>query len=118
MSRRRTVDTKVCKFCVKGSCCRDGASACLFEVARILKKNKHLKIKKPWFVYIGIDFEHTESGFDFETRRVRGRCIFQGKDMRCRIYKTRPGVCREFPYWKGRVSHDYDRLCHLADCKV
>jgi len=106
-------DLKSCKTCTQGSCCRHGVSACLFEVAEILKKNKHLKIKKPWFKYIGVDFEDTESGFDFETIIVNGKCIFQGKDMRCRIYKTRPKACREFPYWKKRVSHDYHELCHI-----
>ena len=64
-------DLKLCKTCVKGSCCRHGVSACLFEVATILKKNKHLMIKKPWFIYIGVDFEHTESGFDFETKVIK-----------------------------------------------
>ena len=108
----RKIDLKLCKKCAKGSCCRHGVSACLYEVATILKKNKHLKIKKPWFKYIGIDFEHTESGYDFETKVIGGKCIFQDKNMRCRIYKTRPLACREFPHWKGKVSHDYDVLCH------
>ena len=105
------IDLEVCKTCVEGSCCRHGVSACLFEVARILKNHRYLNIKKPWFKYIGIDFEDTESGFDFETRVVRGKCIFQAKNMRCRIYKDRPSACREFPYWKGKVSHDYKELC-------
>lgn len=113
MTQYRKPHLKLCKTCFQGSCCRVGASACLFEVATILKKNRNLKIKKPWFNYIGVDFEDTESGFDFETKVVNGKCIFQGKDMRCRIYKTRPNVCREFPYWKERVSHDYDELCHI-----
>lgn len=108
------LDPKLCKTCFKGSCCRHGVSVCLFEVADILKKNKHLNIKKPWFDYIGVDFEDTESGFDFETKIVKGKCIFQGKDMLCRIYKTRPSACREFPHWKGKLSHDYHELCHVA----
>lgn len=106
------LNLKFCKTCVKGSCCHVGVSVCLFEVATILKKNTHLRIKKPWFKYIGIDFKHTESGFDFETKVIGGKCIFQDKNMRCRIYKTRPSACREFPHWKGKVSHDYASLCH------
>jgi Fe-S-cluster containining protein len=113
MSRHIKPDLKSCKTCSQGSCCRHGVSACLFEVATILKKNKHLKIKKPWFKYIGIDFEETESGYDFETNIINGKCIFQDKNMRCRIYKTRPSACRAFPYWKNKVSHDYRELCHI-----
>lgn len=106
---------KLCKTCVRGSCCRHGVSVCLFEVATIIKKNKHLKIRKPWFKYIGVDHEDTKSGFDFETKIVNGRCIFQGKDKRCLIYATRPSTCREFPYYKGKISHDYGELCHLEE---
>jgi Fe-S-cluster containining protein len=114
MPLKKKINLKHCKTCREASCCRHGVSACLFEVAEILKKSKNLKIKKPWFVYIGVDSEDTESGFDFETKIVEGRCIFQGKDMRCRIYKIRPSACREFPHWKGKISHDYYELCHIA----
>ncbi len=113
MKTKPQPDLKLCKICTHGSCCRHGVSVCLFEVARILKKNKHLKIKKPWFKYIGVDFEDTESGYDFETLVVNGKCIFQDQKMRCRIYPTRPTACREFPHWKGEVSHDYHELCHI-----
>jgi Fe-S-cluster containining protein len=114
----KKINLRLCKTCSQGSCCRHGVSACLFEVATILKKNKHLKIKKPWFKYKGIDFVHTESGYDFETKIIRGKCIFQDKYMRCRIYKTRPLACREFPYWKGKVSHDFEVLCHMHKSKT
>jgi Fe-S-cluster containining protein len=114
VKHKKKPDLKLCKVCAQGSCCRNGVSACLFEVATILKKNKNLKIKKPWFKYVGVDFEDTESGFDFETLIIDGKCIFQDKSMRCRIYMTRPSACREFPHWKGKVSYDYHWLCHHA----
>ncbi|QAT16502.1 hypothetical protein BU251_01545 [Candidatus Velamenicoccus archaeovorus] len=105
----------ICRACGFGRCCRDGVEVDLFEAARILKqlRNRPLGLAKPWFRYLRAD-KRSPSGFVFSTIVRDKRCVFQDKNMRCRIYPIRPRYCREFPLEDGRVAPYYHLLCHHA----
>ncbi|MFA5315518.1 MAG: YkgJ family cysteine cluster protein [Candidatus Omnitrophota bacterium] len=107
-----------CRACGLGRCCRDGVEVDLFEAARILKRlqRQPLGPVKPWFRYLRAD-KRFPSGFVFSTVVRDKRCVFQGKDMRCRIYPVRPRYCREFPLEDGRVAPYYHQLCHHAPAR-
>lgn len=98
----------LCKTCVTGLCCRDGVEADLSEAKKIATLK--LNIKKPWFQGLFYD-KDLPSKWGLSTVVRDGRCVFQAKDYRCRIYKYRPNYCREFPLEFGTLPKLYHYLC-------
>jgi Fe-S-cluster containining protein len=43
---------------------------------------------------------HDNVGGECMLKRIRGRCMFVGKDDSCSIYEIRPEVCRKFPFFR------------------
>jgi Fe-S-cluster containining protein len=98
----------ICKSCKIGSCCQEGVSVDLEEAMKISKLN--LRLRKPWFRGLERDRD-MPSGWAFSTVVSEGRCIFQKKDKRCRIYPYRPQYCREFPFENRAIAEFYGYLC-------
>ena len=99
---------KSCKACKRGSCCQDGVELDLQEARRISKLK--LRLKKPWFEDLLKD-TNLPSGWKVSTVARDGRCVFQKKNFRCRIYRHRPNFCRDFPLENGGIAEFYDYLC-------
>lgn len=57
---------------------------------------RRLKISRAWFRrrYLTVCEDGTES-----LRWAGDRCVFLGRDGRCRIYAARPAQCRHYPFW-------------------
>jgi len=46
-----------------------------------------------------------------------GSCCFQGDDGRCRIYQTRPLICRTYPFWLSDCGELIFDGCS-SDCRI
>jgi len=44
--------------------------------------------------------------FIFEMRKIGGKCIFLENDT-CRIYSSRPLICRCFPFWIEKTKESF-----------
>lgn len=99
---------KICKTCLKGTCCKDGVDVDLEQAKKISKLR--LKLKRPWFRDLFRDSD-MPSGWALSTAVKKGSCIFQAKDYRCRIYNYRPKYCRDFPIEHGGMAEFYHYLC-------
>ena len=99
---------EVCNTCVTGLCCRDGVDVDLEEAKKIARLK--INIPKPWFEGLFYDKE-LPSKWGVGTVVRNGRCVFQAKDYRCRIYRYRPNYCRDFPLEFGSIANLYHYLC-------
>lgn len=105
---KKTIIDQICKNCITGSCCKDGADVDIEQAKKISRLK--IAIKKPWFEGLHED-KHLPSGWAVGTIARNGRCVFQDKNKRCRIYEHRPRYCREFPYEQGRINRDVEYFC-------
>lgn len=108
ITKKKTYE--LCKTCSTGSCCRDGVDVDLNEAKRITKLK--VNIEKPWFKGFFHDPDlPSKWGVGMTIRD--GRCVFQTKKYRCRIYKNRPKYCRDFPFEFGNIAEFFHYLCEM-----
>lgn len=103
--------SSLCQRCIEGMCCKDGVAVDLEEAKRISAFN--IPLKRPWFHDLREDADFP-SGWALDTTVRDGRCVFQRKDKKCRIYKGRPSSCRDFPYENNRLFKYLGYLCKEA----
>ena len=108
MKDKKEIYGKICKVCTSPTCCRDGVEVDLEEAKRISRLK--VKIRKPWFQYLH-RAPDLPSGWGLETIVRNGRCVFQHRNGKCRIYRYRPYYCREFPYEGNEFSEEAEYLC-------
>lgn len=86
-----------------GRCCTGGPNhyieASTAEQRRI---REYLSLSEAWFrrrYVVRVDAEM--EGLRIEDN---GRCVFLGRDGRCRIYPVRPAQCAHYPFWPELVA--------------
>ncbi len=85
-----------CNQC--GACCCGGKDYYI-AVTTVDMQNicQHLNIGMNWLKRRYV--EHLDDQLSSIRIADSGRCVFLGKDMRCRIYPVRPVQCRTYPWW-------------------
>jgi len=103
---------KRCSVCRVGSCCQDGVEVDLKKAKKISKLK--LPMQRPWFEGLCED-KNMPSGWMVSTMVKDGRCIFQMKNKKCRIYSVRPKHCKDFPFEQNSMAEFYNYLCKEAN---
>jgi Fe-S-cluster containining protein len=102
-----------------GECCSGGPDYYVFVSARESERIRcHLELTPGWFNRRYV--RRTPAGEQVINNQGGGRCVFLGKDNRCRIYAVRPLQCRTYPFWpevvKSRASWRQEaRRCEGMD---
>ncbi len=47
-----------------------------------------------------------ETPFKFKMKKINGKCIFL-ENNKCRIYSSRPLICRCFPFWIEKINKTF-----------
>jgi Fe-S-cluster containining protein len=86
-----------------GKCCT-GRGEYYVEVTADEQRRiqRALDVSWVWFRrrYLTVYEDGTES-----LRWAGNRCVFLGRDHRCRIYEARPAQCRHYPFWPEVVKN-------------
>ena len=111
------VDNFSCTNNENGKKCKSETHCCRFEWEPIIQFPDVEEIKK-FYGYKIEDFcepsMHCSTSdksqeqlrtFNFELKKIDGRCIFLDKEDHCKIYEHRPFLCKRWPY-KFNVEND------------
>ena len=85
-------DISICK----SLCCHNCAVLTHDEVSELVSDawKKHELELDPKKYFRSVKGEH---GTYFAVKMIKGRCIFLNKEDRCRIYESRPVLCKLYP---------------------
>lgn len=86
-----------------GRCCIGGGDYHVFlSDAEAETIRRHLGLTRHWFRRRYL--RRLPDGDQVAAMRADERCVFLGKDSRCRVYSARPAQCRSYPFWPEVIN--------------